>query len=222
MACASRAPARLNGCACWRGSIGGSVDATCARVPLAPHDPAADRRVCGLHLAHALSLRPRELRRQHVPRADRPLHRRRRHARAGSGLGAGRRRLGREQSRDEPADRDALVARMVTRERKRPLAPRAALRELERLRLQFGPMPAAQKRECLALLERARLATARDVLALHEALCFLRAYPGDAALLDRAERMLAAFERRADLVRFRAALADTGIAGTAIQYRFFA
>lgn len=59
------------------------------------------------------------------------------------------------------------------------------------------------------------------MLRLHEFLCFLRAYPDNQAVLDGAERMLAHFDRRADLRRNRAALADTGIAGTAIHYVFF-
>jgi hypothetical protein len=58
-------------------------------------------------------------------------------------------------------------------------------------------------------------------MKLHEALCFLRAYPDDRAVLEQVERMLAAFERRADLRRHAAALADSGIAGTAIRFRFF-
>ena len=103
-----------------------------------------------------------------------------------------------------------------------PAEAAAALRELVRLRLEFGPAAALRKRALLARLERARLKTARDVLQLHEALCFMRAYPDDRELLTRTERMLARFERRADLRRHRAALADSGIAGTAIHYRFFA
>jgi len=98
----------------------------------------------------------------------------------------------------------------------------AALRELGRRRLEFGPDAAERKRALLARLERARLGTARQVLLLHEALCFMRAYPDDRALLARVERMLGRFERRADLRRHRAALADSGIAGTTIHYRFFA
>ena len=74
----------------------------------------------------------------------------------------------------------------------------------------------------LARLERARLGSARAVEQLHDLLLFLRAYPDDAALLGRVDRMLAAFERRSDLRRFRAELADTGIAGTTIDFPFFA
>lgn len=103
-----------------------------------------------------------------------------------------------------------------------PIDTSAALRGLTRSRLEFGPQAATRKRALLARLERARLATARQVLALHEALCFLRAYPDDPPLLALVERMLGAFERRPDLHRHRAALADTGIAGTPIRFRFFA
>lgn len=59
------------------------------------------------------------------------------------------------------------------------------------------------------------------MLALHEQLLFLRAYPDDAATAAAADRLLAGFARRADLARFRDELADSGIAGTAIRYPFF-
>ena len=55
----------------------------------------------------------------------------------------------------------------------------------------------------------------------HERLCFLRAFPDDRATLALVERELTAFERRADLKRHRAALADSGIAGTAIHFAFY-
>ncbi len=97
-----------------------------------------------------------------------------------------------------------------------------SLRRLERLRAEFGPAAAAEKHACLRALERARLPSAAAVLRLHEVLCFLRAYPDDAALLERVERMLAGFARRPDLRRCARALADTGVAGTAIRYPFFA
>src|SRR5262245_57634434 len=98
---------------------------------------------------------------------------------------------------------------------------RAALLELSRLRLEFGPTAAARKHALLEELGRP-LPTPAAVLKLHEALCFMRAYPDDRALLLRVERMLSTFERRADLRRHRAALDDSGITGTAIRYRFFA
>ena len=97
-----------------------------------------------------------------------------------------------------------------------------ALSRLWRLFGTYGPASAAKKLELLAVLERGRLPTARAVRKLHEVLCFLRAYPDDRALLAQVERMLRAFERRADLRRHHAALRDSGIAGTAIHFPFFA
>src|SRR6185503_16445842 len=55
----------------------------------------------------------------------------------------------------------------------------------------------------------------------HEALCFLRAFPDDPALLRAVERELSVFARRRDLARHRDALADTGIAGTETGFAFF-
>jgi len=96
------------------------------------------------------------------------------------------------------------------------------LAALERCRLQFGPAPAATKLCLLRQLAHTKLASARAVERLHETLCFMRAYPDDAAVLAQVNAMLAGFARRADLRSHRAALADSGIAGTAIHYRFFA
>ena len=62
---------------------------------------------------------------------------------------------------------------------------------------------------------------ADDVLRLHEVLCFLRAYPDDAEVLDRVEAMLAGFEERPDLRRHAEELVNTGVAGTPIDYRFY-
>jgi hypothetical protein len=101
------------------------------------------------------------------------------------------------------------------------LTPRAALAALEASRIEGGPATAAARLPLLLVLDQARLASAREVARLHELLCFLRAYPGSAAVLTRVEAMLAGFAARADLGAYRAALADTGIAGTAIHYRFF-
>lgn len=106
------------------------------------------------------------------------------------------------------------------------MAPRAQavsdLRELERVVHQFATGVAERKLGPLRRLARARLARAEHVLALHEALLFLRAYPDDERVLELSERLLRGFERRADLRRFRVQLADSGIAGTAIAYRFYA
>ncbi len=99
---------------------------------------------------------------------------------------------------------------------------RDALLTLERLRSATGEAAAAQKRACLAVLARRSLRGARAVERLHEALCFLRAYPDDAEVLADVTAMLARFGRRADLRRNRRALENTGIAGTAIRFPFYA
>jgi len=93
---------------------------------------------------------------------------------------------------------------------------------LRRIQNDFGGGVAARKGELLQHLAAARLPGARAVERLHEALCFLRAYPDDAAVLQRVTAMLEAFDRRADLRAHRDQLADTGIAGTAIHYSFYA
>jgi hypothetical protein len=99
--------------------------------------------------------------------------------------------------------------------------PARALATLEALRSRFGRSAAAAKLAALVTLEGAALPRARDVLRLHDALCFLRAYPDRTALLRRVVRMLNAFASRGDLARHRDALAGSGIAGTAITFRFF-
>jgi hypothetical protein len=97
----------------------------------------------------------------------------------------------------------------------------AALRALERERDDRGEAAAARRPALLATLARARLRSADEVRRLHEALCFLRAYPDDAPLLAAVERMLARFDRRPDLRAQRGALAASGIAGTVGWYPFF-
>lgn len=96
-----------------------------------------------------------------------------------------------------------------------------ALRALDRIRGEFGGDLAARKLALLASLERASLATAREVLSFHDSLCFMRSYPDSRELRSAVERMLGAFERRADLKRHANALEDSGIAGTRIRFRFF-
>jgi hypothetical protein len=60
-----------------------------------------------------------------------------------------------------------------------------------------------------------------DLVLLHESLCRALAYPRSVASLRRAERALARFASRPELRAERERLADTGIAGTPIRYRFF-
>jgi len=104
---------------------------------------------------------------------------------------------------------------------RRAAVPRL-LRELEALRHDFGPAAAARRRALLSSLGAARLPTARAVERLHEALCWTRAYPDDPTTLSLVERLLEGFAARPDLRRRRAALADSGIAGTDTRYPFYA
>ena len=98
----------------------------------------------------------------------------------------------------------------------------ALVRELERLKTEFGGDATCRKLALLSSLHRGRLARAADVLALHEQLCFMRAYPDNAAVLERVEQVLHGFDRRSDLRRFAEGLADSGIAGTPTHYAFYA
>ena len=103
-----------------------------------------------------------------------------------------------------------------------PARGAAALARLEALKLEFGPGPARERRALVSRLARTRLTSADQVLRLHEALVFARAHPDDAATLRAVVRALRAFADRADLRAHRAALSDSGIAGTDTRYRFFA
>ena len=96
-----------------------------------------------------------------------------------------------------------------------------ALGKLHRIRAEYGEGRAQEKLELIERLSKARLPRSAAVLALHEVLLFLRAYPDDARVLTRVERELASFERRADLRRFREELASSGVAGTPTDYPFF-
>jgi hypothetical protein len=95
------------------------------------------------------------------------------------------------------------------------------LSELERIRAEFGPAPAARRLALFEKLGRTRLASARALERFHECLLHARAYPDDAAVLARAVALLEGFARRPDLRRCRPALEDSGIAGTAIRFSFF-
>ncbi len=102
------------------------------------------------------------------------------------------------------------------------MTARDALRALESARTERGPAWAARRRTALSVLASARLRTVREVERLHEALSFLHAYPDDEVVLERTAALLAGFARRSDLRRHRAALEDSGIAGTRTRFPFFA
>jgi hypothetical protein len=63
--------------------------------------------------------------------------------------------------------------------------------------------------------------TPRALMRLHETACRQRAYPEDRAELAQARRVLSGFHRLPDLKRHAEALANSGIAGTPIRYRFY-
>ena len=99
--------------------------------------------------------------------------------------------------------------------------PVSDLAQLEKIRASYGERTAQTKLDLLRRLDATRLVAAAQVARLHEVLCFLRTYPDDQRVHSKVTRMLAAFDRRADLRQFREELADSGIAGTTIRYRFF-
>jgi len=97
----------------------------------------------------------------------------------------------------------------------------AALTELEALATEFGREAATRKRTLLEALQASTLDTAAEVVRFHDLLVFLRAWPDDPGILALTERCLDGFENRRDLRRLRRELADSGIAGTEIRFRFF-
>jgi hypothetical protein len=99
--------------------------------------------------------------------------------------------------------------------------PMKSLRRLEKIHREYGDARSAEKVALVRALDRAHLPSARAVLRLHEILLYLRAFPDDPAVLHAVERALTRFGARRDLVRFRGALAGSGIAGAELRYRFF-
>jgi hypothetical protein len=93
--------------------------------------------------------------------------------------------------------------------------------ELVSIASQYGGTSAAKKLALLAELAQRSLDKAREVSMLHEMLCLLRAYPDNAEVLGQVEDMLLGFPARQDLHEHREELADTGIAGTPIDYNFY-
>lgn len=96
---------------------------------------------------------------------------------------------------------------------------RGSLRRLEALRLeiQAGPETAGLLRD----LTRRRLPNAEALLQFHELGLWFLAYPSSTAVHQAARRALDHFARRPELARHQEALADTGVAGTPIHYRFY-
>ena len=96
------------------------------------------------------------------------------------------------------------------------------LKQLESLKFEFGPLAAEQKSVCLNALKSTELSNVHQIRRLHEILCFMQAWPDDEAILSTVDAMLARFEHRPDVKRHADELTNTGIAGTAINFRFYA
>lgn len=98
----------------------------------------------------------------------------------------------------------------------------SALRRLESVKLEFGAQLAQEKLRCLRELKTGQLASADQITRLHEVLCFVQASPDSAEVLSLVEQILARFDHRRDVKQHAEDLADTGIAGAPIYYRFYA
>lgn len=86
----------------------------------------------------------------------------------------------------------------------------------------FGAAPRREKLRLLGLLAECQIEDARALQAFHETLCFLQAYPDDAAVLASVDRALEGFPARVKRLAPAAArrLRDSGIAGTTLDYPF--
>jgi hypothetical protein len=96
----------------------------------------------------------------------------------------------------------------------------ALVRRLTRLAWQSTPAAASEKGHILDALQTRRASSARDLRALHDVLCLWRAYPDNREVLARVERLLDRFGARRDVRHHRAALENSGIAGTDLVYPF--
>jgi hypothetical protein len=93
------------------------------------------------------------------------------------------------------------------------------LAALEAWRLQFGRGP--EKAKLLEALRQEPMRSAAALARLHELALFMLAYPDDAEVHDQAAHLLAELPARPELLKFAEVLADSGIAGTPIHYRFY-
>lgn len=101
------------------------------------------------------------------------------------------------------------------------MTPGRLLLRLEATRFDYGGGASARKLALLDQLRRVELRNQDQVLRLHEHLCFLHANPDDQEVRTAAARLLTSFGARSDLRSQRDRLADSGIVGTDIYYRFF-
>jgi hypothetical protein len=99
---------------------------------------------------------------------------------------------------------------------------RQTISRLHAIRNRFGPDWRQEKEELLDEVQRLAIRTAADLRRLHTALCFLRAFPDSGDIHSAVEGLLSGFSSlHGDLGRGQASrLADTGVAGTELFYRF--
>lgn len=95
---------------------------------------------------------------------------------------------------------------------------------LARVRLEFTPPAAAEKRRIIETFKGMPISNARQLFEYHELLCFIQAYPDDPRIVALADGELARFsERVKKLWKKRpkvAGLDDTGIVDTKISYPY--
>jgi hypothetical protein len=99
---------------------------------------------------------------------------------------------------------------------------RSLLAALDGILATYTADAASRKRALLEVLRARRVATAREVLELHRAACFLRAFPDDRAVYRAACRLAEGFGQRVAGLprREREKLEDTGLAGTVVRHSF--
>ena len=102
------------------------------------------------------------------------------------------------------------------------ISRRMALQRLRSLRNRYGAPAEMEKRALLRQLRPARMVSCNELLALHEDLLFICAFPGAAATRTLARRMLAETAARLQrLPRAQQARADdTGMAGSTTRHVF--
>jgi hypothetical protein len=99
---------------------------------------------------------------------------------------------------------------------------RSLLAALDGILATYTADAASRKRALLEVLRARRVATAREVLELHRAACFLRAFPDNRAVYRSACRLAEGFGQRVAGLprREREKLEDTGLAGTVVRHSF--
>ena len=104
---------------------------------------------------------------------------------------------------------------------RKKLKTATCLTRLEAIKTVFNEDSGRDKLQLLNVLNRGRLTTSNQVRHLHDLLCFICAYPDSREIYQTADTMLQNFGKRGDLKQHRKALANSGIAGTTVDYQFY-